>query len=202
MHIDSGQLGWEEFSCLSPCPFAAALQYLVSLIHPLKRLVVPPLSGPFMFGVVENESGSGVHQRLGETGRILRAVKGLLATEDKKNIRWGCFFPNIPCTWVQTLQYRKYATKLCNESALWFLCRCMICQSQYYSVFLSLPVDNCPHLPFQLVKALYMADALSWPNSVKTRHQLGTVGVPVAGSCQMIPPVGHASLFCFFAGSA
>lgn len=45
-----------------------------------------------MFGVVENESGSGVHQRLGETGRILRAVKGLLATEDKKNIRWGCFF--------------------------------------------------------------------------------------------------------------
>jgi hypothetical protein len=112
MHIDSGQLGWEEFSCLSPCPFVAALQYLVSLIHALKWLVVPPLSGPFMFGVVENESGSGVHQRLGETGRILRAVKGLLATEDKKNIRWGCFFPNIHCTFGANSPIQKVCNKI------------------------------------------------------------------------------------------
>ena len=97
---------------------------------------------------------------------------------------------------MQTLQYRKYATRLCNESALWFLCRCMICQSQYYSVFLSLPVDKCPHLPFQLVKALYMADALSWPNSVKTRHQLGTVGVPVAGSCQKLKLCRKPTVSC------
>lgn len=65
-----------------------------------------------MFGVVENESGSGVHQRLGETGRILRAVKGLLATEDKKNIRWGCFFPNIHCTFGANSPIQKVCNKI------------------------------------------------------------------------------------------
>ena len=35
-----------------------------------------------------------------------------------------------------------------------------------------------------LFEALYMADALSWPSSVKTRHQLGTVRVSVLGISQ------------------
>ena len=92
------------------------------LNSPVEATRSPPVSGPFTFGVAENESGSGVHQRLGETGRISHAVKGLLATEDEKT-QWGHF--------------------LFSKHTLYFWCNLSSTESMQQEYVMNLPFGFC-----------------------------------------------------------